>query len=88
VLADAGAMMGLAVANAVNLLNPARVVLGGELGTAGDLVLESLRARVTRAAMTPATDALSVVPGMLGERAEVLGAVLLVLREGTAELDR
>jgi predicted NBD/HSP70 family sugar kinase len=81
VLSDAGAMIGLAVATAVNLLNPQLVVLGGELGTAGDLVLDSLQARVSRAAMASATKRLEIVPGLLGDRAEVLGAVLLVLRE-------
>ncbi|HVU74747.1 MAG TPA: ROK family transcriptional regulator [Mycobacteriales bacterium] len=82
VLADAGDAIGLALATVVNLLNPDRIVLGGELGTAGDLVLESLRARLSRNAIAPAVRQATVVPALLGDRAEVLGAVLLVLREG------
>ena len=81
VLADAGDAIGLALATVVNLLNPDRIVLGGELGTAGDLVLESLRARLQRNAIAPAVREATVVPALLGDRAEVLGAVLLVLRE-------
>ena len=81
VLADVGDQAGQAVANVVNLLNPERVVLGGELGLAGELVLDTLRARVLRSAVPSASACVSVVPGVLGDRAEALGAVLLVLRE-------
>ncbi len=80
VLADAGEAIGLAVAAVVNVVNPELVVLGGELGEAGELVLESLRSRVRRNALSPAADT-GIVAGGLGERAEVLGAALLVLRE-------
>ena len=81
VLDDVGDQVGLAVANLVNLLNPEVVVLGGELGLAGELVLTTLRTRVTRSTVPAAAACVSVVPGVLGDRAEVLGAVLLVLRE-------
>lgn len=80
VLADAGDAIGLAIAGLVNLLNPQIVVMGGELSLAGDLVLDSLRARVQRCAVAPAAAAVSVVVGVLGDRAEALGAALLVLR--------
>ena len=81
VLADAGEAIGLAVAAVVNVVNPELIVLGGELGEAGELVLESLRARVRRNALAPAADTTGIVAAQLGDRAEVLGAALLVLRE-------
>jgi predicted NBD/HSP70 family sugar kinase len=59
---------------------PERVVVGGELVQAGDLLLEPLRATVARSAIA-ATREVPVLAGVLGERAEVLGAVALVLRE-------
>ena len=80
VIADAGAALGLAVAGVCNLLAPQRVVVGGELAGAGELVLEPLRRTVRRSAIG-ATRHTDVVAGVLGERAEVLGAVALVLRE-------
>jgi predicted NBD/HSP70 family sugar kinase len=81
VLADVGDHLGLSIANLVNLINPQVVVLGGELGLAGELVLASLRARVVRSAVPSAASVVRVVEGVLGDRAEALGAVLLVLRE-------
>lgn len=81
VLADAGEAIGLAVAAVVNVINPELVVLGGELSEAGELVLESLRGRVRRNAIAPAAGETGVVAAQLGDRAEVLGAALLVLRE-------
>jgi ROK family len=53
---------------------------GGELAHAGDLLLDPVRDVVRRAAIA-ATRAIPVTAGVLGERAEVLGAVALVLRE-------
>ncbi|MCU1591389.1 MAG: transcriptional regulator [Frankiales bacterium] len=81
VLADAGETLGVALAAVLNILNPDRVVLGGELGAAGELVLASLRERLRRHALASAVSSATVVQGQLGERAEALGAVLLVLTE-------
>jgi predicted NBD/HSP70 family sugar kinase len=81
VLADAGETLGLALAAVLNILNPDCVVLGGELGGAGELVLASLRESLGRHALASAVSSTSVVQGVLGERAEALGAVLLVLTE-------
>ncbi|HEV7208299.1 MAG TPA: ROK family transcriptional regulator [Mycobacteriales bacterium] len=81
VLADAGDSLGLAVANLVNLINPDRIVFGGELGLAGEMVLATLRDRVSRSAVAPAAAAVTICPAELGDRAEALGAALLVLRD-------
>ena len=79
-IADAGRALGRAVAGTCNLLAPERVLVGGELAQAGDLLLEPLRDAVGRSAIA-ATREVPVLAGVLGERAEVLGAVALVLRE-------
>lgn len=81
VIADAGRHVGMGVANLCNLLNPRRVILGGDLAEAGDLVLGPIRESVARYAIPSAARQLSVVPGSLGGRAEVLGALALVLSE-------
>jgi predicted NBD/HSP70 family sugar kinase/biotin operon repressor len=81
VIEDAGRALGRGVAGACNLLGPERVVVGGELAGAGDLLLGPLRHALRRSAIGSMRD-VPVVAGVLGERAEVLGAVALVLRSG------
>ncbi|MFG3260033.1 ROK family protein [Streptomyces sp. NPDC048172] len=81
VVADIGRHIGSGVASLCNLLNPSRVVLGGPLAEARDLVLDPVRDSVARYAIPSAARQLKVVPGELGSRAEVLGALALVLSE-------
>ncbi|MBS43338.1 MAG: transcriptional regulator [Nocardioides sp.] len=75
-LEDAGLHLGWALASIVNLLNPAIVVIGGNLAEAGDLLLEPARTGLRRHAL----DAVGQTPlaaGSLGSRASLVGAVLL-----------
>ncbi|MFF1647827.1 ROK family transcriptional regulator [Streptomyces sp. NPDC058240] len=81
VIGDVGRHIGSGVANLCNLLNPSRVILGGSLAEAGELVLSPIRDSVSRYAIPSAARQLSVLPGALGGRAEVLGALALVLSE-------
>ncbi|SHM77766.1 ROK family transcriptional regulator [Actinacidiphila paucisporea] len=81
VTGDVGRHIGMGVASLCNLLNPSRIVLGGDLAEAGELVLGPIRESVSRYAIPSAAQRLSVVPGALGARAEVLGALALVLSE-------
>jgi predicted NBD/HSP70 family sugar kinase len=79
VFADAGRSVGRALADLVNAVNPGLVIIGGELSAVGDPLLDGVRASIERYALPAAASALEVVPGVLGERAEVLGAVSLVV---------
>ncbi|GAA2245942.1 ROK family transcriptional regulator [Streptomyces amakusaensis] len=81
VVADVGRHLGSAVAGLCNLLNPSRVLIGGYLAEAGELALGPVRDSVARYAIPSAARRLTVAAGSLGERAEVLGAVALVLSE-------
>ncbi|MGK5529625.1 ROK family transcriptional regulator [Streptomyces sp. URMC 129] len=81
VVVDVGRHIGTGVAQLCNLLNPSRVILGGDLAEAGEIALAPIRDSVGRYAIPSAARQLSVVPGALGGRAEVLGALALVLRE-------
>jgi predicted NBD/HSP70 family sugar kinase/biotin operon repressor len=79
-VSDAGRYVGAGVASLCNLLNPRRVVVGGDLSRAGRLLLEPMAEAVGRSAISSAAALVSVVPGVLGDRAEVLGALALVLQ--------
>jgi predicted NBD/HSP70 family sugar kinase len=81
ILEDAAAAIGVALANLCNILNPSRIVIGGELTQAEHLLFDTLRSAVRRSAIQAATDAVDLVPAQLGERAEVLGALALVLSD-------
>jgi predicted NBD/HSP70 family sugar kinase len=80
VLADTGRHVGVAVANLCNLLNPQRVVIGGELAVAGELLLAPMRDVVGRYGIPSAVATSEIVLGTLGADAHVLGAIALVLR--------
>src|SRR4051812_20777939 len=81
VLADAGSHIGVAIANLINLFNPRRIIVGGELAGAGETVLGPMRVAAERSAVQAAVEAVEIVPGVLGHRAEVLGGLALVLFE-------
>lgn len=78
-LTDAATVVGEGLAAAIGLLNPARVIVGGELAAAGALVMAPLTAAINRRAYPAAADAARLVVGELGPRAELLGASTLHL---------
>ncbi|HEY3977026.1 MAG TPA: ROK family transcriptional regulator, partial [Streptosporangiaceae bacterium] len=78
---DAATHVGLAIAAAVNLLNPQLVVIGGDLAHAGELLLQPVRTAIRRAVLPATAAQVTVVCGQLGEHAEVLGAASLALAD-------
>jgi predicted NBD/HSP70 family sugar kinase len=78
-LGDAGRALGRALAAVINCLNPEMLIIGGELSAAGEPLLEGIRESVRRFALPAAADAVTVTAGVLGNRAEVLGALALVI---------
>jgi len=80
-VSDAGATVGTVVAALVNIINPELVVVGGELAATGDVVLDPIRRAIERHCVAPASSAVRVTAGMLGPRAEVLGAAALILAQ-------
>jgi predicted NBD/HSP70 family sugar kinase len=89
VIADAARFVGVAAATLCNQLNPERLVFGGELARTGSLLLDPLRESIERYALKSAAADVRVVLGELGDRAELLGALVLVLgRSGRALTSR
>ena len=79
-IADAGRAIGVAVAGLCNLVNPERVVVGGLLSGAGELLLGPLRGSLRRHAVQAAAEKVQVVPAEFVERAELLGSLALAIR--------
>ncbi len=77
VLADTGGHVGRALGGLCSVLTPARVVVGGELAQAGELLIGPLQAALERWALPGAAEGVEVVAARLGARAHLLGAVAL-----------
>ena len=84
VVADAGRAIGVAAAGLCNLLSPEVVVVGGHLARAGDLLLDPLRSEIDRYAIPATARRTRVRSSALGGRAELLGALALVLDDAAA----
>jgi predicted NBD/HSP70 family sugar kinase len=74
-IADAGRHIGVATANLCNLIDPERVIVGGELSRAGELLLGPLRHAVERSIIVNPDLMPDIVQAQLGMRAATLGAV-------------
>jgi predicted NBD/HSP70 family sugar kinase len=85
VINDAGRAIGRALGDLCNSLNPAGIIVGGDVSAAGSPLLDGIRESVDRYAQPGAAQAVAVTRGVLGERAEVLGALSLVISD-TARL--
>jgi glucokinase len=83
VVDETAAYLGIAVANLVNLFNPALIVLGGPVGQNGQVLLEPLRAEVQRRAMAYPLSAARIVSSTLGPDAGAIGAAVLVLQHAS-----
>ena len=81
VIADAGRLLGRAVGNLCNLIDVRTVVVGGPLARAGDLLFDEMRGELRRVLVPALSRDTTVVASELGERAQVRGAVALVLNE-------
>ncbi|MGB4779274.1 ROK family transcriptional regulator [Microbacterium sp.] len=77
VISDAGAAIGAVVAGLALAFDPQRIIVGGELAETGELLLAPLRDAVTRRVPLTGDDGVEVVPGELGQQAEVRGLVAL-----------
>jgi N-acetylglucosamine repressor len=78
-LREAGGFIGLALANAVNLLNPSLVVIGGGLAAAGALLLDGVRESLARNTMMGIAEDLRLELSRLGPEASALGCALLAM---------
>lgn len=78
VLDDFAWWIGLGLANVVNLLDPAKIVIGGGLVEAADLLLEPVQRHLDRLVMGAGErPPVPVVAAELGEQAGAIGAALL-----------
>lgn len=75
VMKETAKFLGAGVANILNVLNPAMVVIAGGVTRAGDHLFVPLRAEVRRRAFRTAVQSCEIVPAKLPGTAGVIGAV-------------
>jgi glucokinase len=75
-LTQVGRYLGIGVSNVLVLLSVDRVVVGGGVAAAGDLLLEPLRAELKRRVFITDVDRVDVVNAELGTWAGAIGAAL------------
>jgi glucokinase len=75
-LAEIGRYLGIGIANMVVVLSPDRVVIGGGIAAAGDLLLEPIRAELRRRVQTTSLDEVELVTAELGTWAGAIGAAI------------
>jgi glucokinase len=74
--AEIGAWLGIGIANLVVVLTPDRVVLGGGVAGAGDLLLDPIRAELRRRVHVTALDRVELCLAELGTGAGAIGAAV------------
>lgn len=72
-----GKYIGTGVASVINLLNIERIVLGGGVMQAGDLILKPIIQEAKRRAFQPCFEATEIVAAALGADAATIGAAML-----------
>jgi glucokinase len=74
--AQVGRYLGVGIGNMVTALTPDRVVIGGGLAVAVDLMLDAIHAELRRHVFTTSLDSVEIVPAELGTWAGAIGAAV------------
>jgi predicted NBD/HSP70 family sugar kinase len=79
VVREAGRLIGSNLASMVNVLNPRRLVVGGDLARSGDHVLAGIREIVYQRSTALSTGQLQIVVSRLDETAGIIGAAAMII---------
>ncbi|WP_343234134.1 ROK family transcriptional regulator [Microbacterium salsuginis] len=85
VIADAGRHIGIAAASLCNLFDPELIVVGGELGQAGEILMAPMRHSLERTALPAAGGLPEIVGASFGEWAEARGAIAIAVDHVTVD---
>ncbi|HEX6837060.1 MAG TPA: ROK family protein, partial [Polyangia bacterium] len=80
---EVSTLLGMALANAVTLLNPSRLVMGGGVWHGAPELARRSIARLFEFVNQPSREGFEVVDTALGDSAGMLGAAALIAQGGT-----
>lgn len=78
-LRESGRYLGIGLAGIINALNPARIIIGGEITGAWDLIDSTMRGAVVERTLTPAAAATPIIAEPTDSQPRLRGATALVL---------
>ena len=80
ILSGTGRLLGVGLANLVHLLNPSKIILSGDVVTAGPVLWSSLRKEVERRTQGIPKSDVQIVLSELGVHAREMGSLALILK--------
>lgn len=83
----AGHALGIGLTNLADIVSPKRIVIGGGIAQAGDLLLEPARAVVRQRAFPPAIRRVEIVQAELGDLSGIYGAATMVFHDLRVNFD-
>lgn len=84
VLEEAGGYIGMAIANLIHIFNPQRIIIGGGVSNAGDLLFEPIRKTAKQRTMPVYHGTYDIVLAGLGDDVGLLGAAALAFTNAEA----
>ncbi len=79
-----GRMLGIGIANLINIFNPEMIVIGGRVKDAWPLFIEATREEIRRRSFEVPAARTKIVPSMLGDDAGIMGAAAAALQKLSA----
>lgn len=70
--------LAMGIGNILNIINPEKVILGGGVAQAGDILLDRVKEKLPKYALAVTLDGFSIVLGVLGNDAGIKGAAALI----------
>ena len=81
VMKDTGAMLGIGIANLINIFNPHMIVIGGGVKEAWELFIGATNEEIMRRAFQVPAERTKIVPSLLGDDAGMIGAAAAALHK-------
>jgi glucokinase len=81
IMKDMGRMLGIGIANLINIFNPQMIVLGGGVRHAWELFIGATHDEIMRRAFQVPAERTKIVPSLLGDDAGMIGAAAEALQK-------
>jgi glucokinase len=85
VMKEMGHLLGIGIANLINIFNPEMIVIGGGVKDAWPLFIEAARVEIKKRAFEYPAARTQIVPSVLGDDAGMIGAAALAFQKLNAE---